>query len=210
MLYFSCMQNASTCPDCVIIFGDCHKHGQCLYPLVDINCRAVTPSLIQAGMWVVLQRVGVFESPGWSAAGAWRWPLTPIKWRVQEWIGAIPPVPHLRAPPWRVAGKHYFIFHQKDGAIILGKWDSVCFKAGNLGECLNLRFVKWQGTGENRKITSFLMYFTSHFMTKSRRVRWSEACSTHGREGGRLYRYTALFGSPEGNVALRTQMYVGE
>jgi hypothetical protein len=32
-------------------------------------------------------------SPGQSAAGAWRWPLTPIYCRGQEWIGAISPFP---------------------------------------------------------------------------------------------------------------------
>jgi hypothetical protein len=30
---------------------------------------------------------------GKSAAGAWRWPLTPIKCRGREWVGAIPPLP---------------------------------------------------------------------------------------------------------------------
>jgi hypothetical protein len=29
---------------------------------------------------------------GKSAAGAWRWPLTPIKCRGLEWVGAIPPL----------------------------------------------------------------------------------------------------------------------
>jgi hypothetical protein len=32
-------------------------------------------------------------SPGQSAAGAWRWPVTPIYCRGQEWVGAIHPLP---------------------------------------------------------------------------------------------------------------------
>jgi hypothetical protein len=32
-------------------------------------------------------------SPGQSATGVWRWPLTPICCRGREWVGAIPPLP---------------------------------------------------------------------------------------------------------------------
>jgi hypothetical protein len=33
---------------------------------------------------------------GKSAAGEWRWPLTPIYCRGREWVGAIPPPPPKR------------------------------------------------------------------------------------------------------------------
>jgi hypothetical protein len=42
-----------------------------------------------------------------SAAGAWRWPLTPIQCRSQEWVGGIRPFP--QAPPWRVVGQFFLL-----------------------------------------------------------------------------------------------------
>jgi hypothetical protein len=44
---------------------------------------------------------------GENAAGAWSWPLTPIKCRGREWVGAIPPV--LTAPPGCEVGLLYLV-----------------------------------------------------------------------------------------------------
>jgi hypothetical protein len=71
---------------------------------------------------------------GKSAAGAWRWPLTPIYFRGREWVGAIPPLP--QAPPWRVAE---LLLPLLQTAVQYTKFNSIYWTPG-----YNLRTPAWE------------------------------------------------------------------
>jgi hypothetical protein len=63
------------------------RQGQRIFPLSSVSRPALRPTQPPV-RWVP----GIL-SPGRSAAGAWRWPLTPISCRCQEWVGAVLPLP---------------------------------------------------------------------------------------------------------------------
>jgi hypothetical protein len=70
--------------------------GEKVFPLASVSRPALRPNQ-RPVHWVP----GVL-SPGQSAAGAWRWPLTHIYCRGREWVGVIPRLP--QASPLSVGG----------------------------------------------------------------------------------------------------------
>jgi hypothetical protein len=77
------------------------RQGQRIFPLSSVSRPALRPTQSP------VQWVPAVLSPGQSAAGAWRWPLTPHlvpRSRMSRSYISSPP----QAPPWRVAGLFCF------------------------------------------------------------------------------------------------------